>query len=284
MRPANLKTKIFLDGGDPNETKEIVKMLGFLDGQTTNPTLIAKNPEAAARLQKGDKFSEKEILEFYKKVAEEISGLIPGGSVSIEVPADKNTPAPEMLKVAKEMFTWISNAHIKLPITKAGLEAAEGAVKEEVRVNMTLCFSQEQAAAVYAATEGGDAFVSPFVGRLDDKGENGMDLVTNIIRMYKDSDQHVEILAASIRNLDHLLATIALGADILTAPFKVLKAWVEGGMQIPDKNFIYSQNDLTPITYQDLSLNQNWRSFNISHDLTEAGLEKFAGDWNSLSR
>lgn len=114
MRPANLKTKIFLDEGDPKETKEIINL--------------------------------------YKKVAQEISVLIPDGSVSIQVYADKNTKAEEMLKQGKEMYQWIPNAHIKYPMTLEGLKAAEESVKLGVRINMTLVFSQQQAAAIYSAT------------------------------------------------------------------------------------------------------------------------------------
>ena len=171
MRPKNLQTKIFLDGGDPMETREIIDLLGFLDGQTTNPTLIAKNPEAKARLGRGEKFSEKEIYDFYRGVVQEISQMIPAGSVSIEVYADHSTSSEEMLAQGREFFKWIPNAHIKYPTTTEGLKAAEQSVKEGIRVNMTLCFSQAQAAAVYAATAGakkGQVFISPFVGRLDD--------------------------------------------------------------------------------------------------------------------
>ncbi len=281
MRPANLKTKIFLDGGDPNETREVINLLGFLDGQTTNPTLISKNPQAAQRLAKGEKFTEQEIFEFYRNVVSEISKLIPEGSISIEVPADKNTTSEQMLKIAKEMFSWIPNAHIKFPTNTAGLVAAEEAVKEDIRVNMTLCFSQEQAAAVYAATKGShDTYVSPFIGRLDDRGENGMDLIKNILQMYKDSDHHVKVLTASVRNLDHFLYAISLGSDIITAPFKILKEWTEKGLPIPT-DFSYSPS-LKMIPYQQLDLNKNWREFNINHELTDAGIEKFTNDWNNL--
>src|SRR3989344_5384486 len=154
MKPNNLKSKIFIDGGDPKETEEIKNLLGFLDGQTTNPTLVSKNPEAAKKLEKGEKFLKQELLEFYKEIVQKVSSLIPDGSISIEVYADKETKAEEMLNQGKEMFTWIPNAHIKFPTIKEGLIAAERAVKEGMRINMTLCFSQEQAAAVYAATKG----------------------------------------------------------------------------------------------------------------------------------
>ncbi len=107
---------------------------------------------------------------------------------------------------------------------------------------MTLCFSQAQAAAVYAATRGakkGEVFVSPFIGRLDDRGENGMDLIANILKMYGKGDGHVEVLTASVRTLDHLLCAIKLGSDIITAPLAVLKEWKEKGLPMPKDDYPY---------------------------------------------
>jgi len=285
MRPKDLKSRIFLDGGDPGETREVISALGFLDGQTTNPTLISKNPQAAMRLKQGGRFTEKEIVDFYKNVVNEISSLIPRGSISIEVYADLSTHAEEMLKQGKEMFLWIPNAHIKFPTSKEGLKAAEQAVKAGLRVNMTLCFTQEQAAAVYAATRGakkGDVFVSPFIGRLDDKGENGMDLISNILRMYKLGDGHVEVLTASVRSLDHLLYAISLGSNIITVPFKILKEWGEKGLPIPGNDYVYDPKGLRAITYKDLDLSKKWQDYDISHELTVKGMERFSADWNAL--
>lgn len=285
MKPSNLKTKIFLDSGDPVETREILGLLGFLEGQTTNPTLIAKNPAIAKRLEKGEKFSAEEIYSFYRNTIQEISNLIPDGSISVEVYADRNTSAKEMLQQGREMFSWIPNAHIKLPVTKEGLAVAEQAVKEGIRVNTTLCFSQEQAAAIYVATRGakkGQVFISPFVGRLDDKRENGMDLIKNIIRMYKKGDGHVEILTASVRSLDHLFYGIQLGSDIITAPAKVLREWIEKGLSLPNESFVYEPGPLEPIPYKEIDLSKNWREYDISHELTDKGIERFSEDWNKL--
>lgn len=270
-----MKSKIFLDSGDPKETREILNILGYLDGQTTNPSLIAKNPETV-----GKKFTHTEILDFYKKVVQEISALIPAGSVSIEVYADKNTKAEHMLKEAREFFTWIPNAHIKFPTTTEGLKAAEVCIKEGIRVNMTLCFSEEQAAAVYSATKGakrGDVFVSPFVGRFDDRGELGMDLIANILKMYAKGDGHVEVLAASVRTNLHMVEALALECDIITAPLKVLKEWKEGTAQV-----IETLPALKPIPYKDTSLDLAWQDYDIHHEMTDVGIEKFATDWNKL--
>ncbi len=279
LKPVYLKTRIFLDSGEPRATREAIKFLGFLDGQTTNPSLIAKNPETA-----GKKFGKGEILEFYKKVVKEVSGLIPDGSVSIEVYADSNTKAEEMLEQGREFFTWIPNAHIKFPTTHEGLKAAEIAVKEAMRVNMTLVFSQEQAAAVYAATAGasaGQVFLSPFIGRLDDRGENGMDLISNIIKMYKNGDGHVEVLSASIRSLSHINEAIRLKSDILTVPFEILMEWSFNMLQVAPEDY-YVRPDLKHIDYKPIDLNRSWQEYDISHELTDKGITKFSQDWNAL--
>lgn len=284
MRPANLKTRIFLDSGDVNETKEIIKILGFLDGQTTNPTLIAKNPVAQKRLDEGNKFSAEEIMLFYQGVVKKISSLIPDGSVSVEVYADNSSSADNLFRQGQDMFTWIPNAHIKYPIIEAGMMAAEQSIAAGMRVNMTLCFNQEQAAAVYATTKGakkGDVFVSPFVGRLDDKGKNGMDLIKNIMNMYQMGDGHSEVLSASIRNMDHFLDSIKLGCDIITAPFKTLKEWADLGMPIHGGEYEY-QADLQSMPYAEISLEKSWQEYNISHEMTDAGIIRFASDWNNL--
>lgn len=284
MQPVSLKSKIFLDGGNPNETREAIKLLGFLDGQTTNPTLISRSSEVTQRLQKGEKFTKDEILKFYKDVVQEISGLIPNGSVSVEVYADKYTKHQQMVEMGREMFKWIPNAHIKFPTNKEGLAAAEEVVMMGLRVNMTLCSSQEQAAAVYSVTKSTakQVFVSPFVGRLDDKGENGMDLIKNILQMFKNSDHHVAVLTASVRNLNHFLYALSLGSDIITTPFEVLKEWAQKGLQISGGDFVYDPGKLKSIPYQKLDLSKDWHEFNIHHDLTDAGIEKFSSDWNTL--
>ena len=285
MKPETLKTKIFLDSGDPKDTESILSLLGFLDGQTTNPSLIAVSPGAKERLLKGKKFSKKELFDLYKETVQQISSLIPEGSVSVEVYADKDTGANEMYEQGKEMFSWIKNAHIKYPTNKEGLKAAERSIKEGMRVNMTLCFTQEQAAAVYSATMGakkGDVFISPFVGRLDDRGENGMQLIENILKMYTKGDGHVEVLTASVRNLNHFMAAINLGSDIITAPMKILIEWQEVGSLIPTKEYMHEKGELTDIPYKELNLKEPWEEFNIRHELTDKGIERFAEDWNNL--
>lgn len=285
MKPKNLTTKIFLDSGDPAETTEALRILGFLDGQTTNPSLVAKNPEIRKLLANGEKSTEQEIYARYREIVSELSRLVPGGSISIEVYADKNTSAEQMFAQGKEMFGWAPNAHVKYPILGSGLAAAEMSIAAGMRVNMTLCFTQEQAAAVYAATRGakrGDVFVSPFVGRLDDRGEDGLDLIANILEMYASGDRHVEVLTASVRSVEHMLSALALGSDIITSPLGVLKAWVEQGMSVPGMDFIHEREKLRPIPFKTLPLKGEWTAFDIRHELTDAGIDKFSSDWNRL--
>src|SRR6478752_1162463 len=211
------KTKILVEGGDPSETRRIKDLLGFVDGQTTNPSLVAKNPEIRKLVASGRRLSGQDEKEEYRNIVRSIAPLVGEAGVSIEVFADLGTTAEQMFAQAKDMFTWIPNAYIKYPCTHEGLRAAQMSVQAGIRVNMTLCFSQEQAAAVYAATKGSvePVYVSPFVGRLDDRGEDGIDLVKNIKTMYGNGDGHVHVLAASIRHLDHLLASFALDVELV---------------------------------------------------------------------
>ncbi len=276
------KTKILVDGGDPAETIRIKELIGFVDGQTTNPSLIAKNPEIMSLVASGHRLSKQEEDAEYKKIVQGISPLVGEKGVSIEVFADMDTKAEEMFAQGKEMFTWISNAVIKYPCTSEGLRAAEMSVKAGMRVNVTLVFSQEQAAAIYTATLGakrGGVYVSPFVGRLDDRGENGMELIQNIKRMYASGDGHVEILAASIRSIDHLMETFFLECDLATVPTKVLEEWAEKDFPMPAENYSYQPKNLAMIEYKDIGLDQPWGSYNISHPLTDSGIQKFVEDY-----
>jgi transaldolase len=281
-------TKILADGGDPEETRRIKTRLGFLDGQTTNPTLVAKNPEVRQRLVSGRKLSLEEQKEEYKKIVRSISPLVGSAGVSIEVFADFDTTAEDMLAQGEEMFSWIPNAYIKYPCIHEGLRAAKMSIERNIRVNMTLCFSQDQAAAVYAATKGSrqPVYVSPFVGRLDDRGEDGMQLVQNIKKMYEQGDRHVHVLAASLRRLEHLLYAFALGSELATAPAKILEQWASAGLPLPDRSFRYQAvdakgNALKPIPYKQLDLNNDWESFHLKHDLTDKGIERFVADYKS---
>lgn len=278
---------LFIDGGDPKETAEATRRLntaGYasLDGQTTNPSLVAKNPDIRARVERGEKLTRAELCLEYRRIVEGIAEST-FGPLSIEVYADATTTAETMIAQARDMTTWAPSAVVKLPIIEAGLQAA-ATLCTEMRLNMTLCFSLPQAAAVYAATRGSKhpVFVSPFVGRLDDRGENGIQLVEHILRLYTGGDGHVQLLAASLRNLDHLMACLQLHCSAITLPFKVFTAWADAGFPLPPAGYAY-HSPLKSIPYRDdLTLDASWRTYDLAHPLTDAGLRKFADDWNAL--
>lgn len=275
------QTRIFLDSGDPQETQQIKNLLGFLDGQTTNPSLVAKNPEVQSRIEHGQGFQNHELLDMYKDIVKSIQSLIPEGSVSVEVYADRDTTVTEMYQQAQEMHNWLPQAHIKLPTTTKGLHVARMLVDEDINVNMTLCFSQEQAAAVHQSTIGarkGQVYVSPFIGRLDDKGVHGLDLVENILTMYRQADSHVLVLAASIRHLDHLYACLTLGTDIITAGSAVYQEWHKNNQAIPDIYPVTPAEDRIP--YKEGLIEK--ADIDTNHELTDVGIDKFAQDWNKV--
>lgn len=276
-------TKIFLDGGDPEETAAATKLLeeaGYtgLDGQTTNPSLVAKNPAIAARMERGEKLTEEELLGEYKKIIQGIDASI-GGDISVEVYADKDTMADQMIEQAREFNSWSPSAVIKLPTTEQGLVAAEQ-LKKDMRLNMTLCFSQQQAAAVYAATVGSahPVYVSPFVGRLDDAGLDGVQHIRNVLQMYKEGDGHVHVLTASFRRQESILEVIRLGTHAVTINYKLFEPWAKEGFPL-EVDYV---SDGADIPYQELDLSLPWDVFDISHELTDSGLQRFADDWNSL--
>lgn len=278
---AKFSSKIFIDGGVVAETSEAKKILGYLDGQTTNPSLIAKN--LSARLG-GKKLSADEALDEYKRIVREINKIIPRGSISIQVFANGDTKAEEMLHQARARNKWIPNASIKFPCTYEGIKAAETACME-MPINLTLNFSQSQAAAVYEATKGAKfpVFISPFVGRLDDRGENGMQVIENILKMYSSGDRHVQVLTASIRSIEHILYALSLKSNILTIPFKTFKEWAEGNFKLPITNYQYPSGNLRPIPYDpNITLGKPWQEYDLHHDLTDTGLQKFWDDWLSI--
>lgn len=292
--PMSIKLpKLFLDSGNPEETRKAKSLLGYLDGQTTNPSLVAKNPEVQAYLAKGNKLKEDELLDMYKKMIQEIDREI-AGPISVETYADWDTTAETMLAQARDMKEWGRNVYIKFPTVPEGLKAANAFVKEGGSVNMTLVFDQQQAAAVYAATlpTFKPAFISPFIGRLDDRGMRGIDLIKNIKKMYREFDKkrneskaHVEVLGASIRHLNHFYASVFLGADILTVPFSIIKEWVDEEKWVPDENYRPETGGLHAMIYQDLPYHDDYTQYpveKVDGSLLSDGLVKFAHDWNSL--
>lgn len=288
-------THIYIDGGDPHESVAAAKLLqdhgfGGLDGQTTNPTLIAKNALKSLQTEKNAPatLSAEEAFGFYKKTVTEIARAT-RGPISIQVIGDPATlTAEEMLHQARERLLWLPNAVIKFPCTKAGLTAAE-VFCQEGPVNITLVFSQEQAAAVYAATRthNYDVYVSPFVGRLDDRGENGMDVVVNILEMYRQlPENHVQVLTASVRTLKHIQYALALKSPVVTIPYKLFSEWAnpaEGTpFALPPADFVYDVPGLTELPYRELSPDLAWTEYDISHPLTDSGLAKFWEDWSHI--
>lgn len=187
--------KIFLDTANVNELKEAAK-LGFLDGVTTNPTLIAKEKRK------------------FEDAIREICEVCPG-PVSAECVSEKfDDLMPEARKIAK----LAPNVVVKIPLTREGLKAVKGCSSEGIKVNVTLCFSAIQ--AMFAA-KAGAYFISPFIGRIDDTGHDGMVLIRDIVQIYRNYGYKTEILTASIRHPIHVLEAAKAGAHIGTMPFNV---------------------------------------------------------------
>jgi transaldolase len=189
--------KFFIDTANLNEIRE-AQALGILDGITTNPSLISKEGKG------------------FKEAILEMCNIV-NGPVNAEVIA---TDCPTMLKEGHEYVTWHKNIVVKLPTTREGIKACKSLSDEGIRTNMTLCFSANQA---LMCAKAGAAYVSPFVGRLDDISHNGMDLVRQIVQIYKNYDYKTEVLAASLRHPLHVLECALAGAHVATMPFKVME-------------------------------------------------------------
>lgn len=189
--------KIFIDTANIEEIRDIYK-LGILDGVTTNPSLIAK-----------------ESGRDFKEIIKEISDLVPG-PISAEV---ISLETAGMIKEAEELAVISENIVIKIPMTKEGLAAVSVLAKKGIKTNVTLIFSANQA---LLAANAGATYVSPFVGRLDDIGMDGMELVREIMQIFEIYGIETEVIAASIRHPQHALMAALAGSDIATIPYKVL--------------------------------------------------------------
>ena len=209
--------KFFIDTANIDQIKDANDM-GMVDGVTTNPSLIAK-----------------ETGEF-KQIIADICKLVKG-PVSAEV---ISLEYEGMIKEARELAKIADNITVKIPMTVEGLKAVKTLSNEGIKTNVTLIFSALQA---LMAAKAGATFVSPFVGRLDDLAETGMDLVEDIARIYTNYDFDTEIIVASVRNPLHVLESALIGADIATIPYNVLKKLA-------------------------------------SHHMTDKGIEAFLSDWN----
>lgn len=211
--------KFFIDTADVNEIKE-AHALGILDGVTTNPSLIKKS---------GRPFAD---------VAREICNLVQG-PVSLEVTSVECTG---MLKEADQLAKFGDNVVIKLPLIPEGLKACKVLSSKGIKTNVTLCFQPVQA---LLAAKAGATYISPFVGRLDDLGQDGMEIIPQIRQIYDNYGFETQILVASIRNPIHVLDAALAGADVSTIPFSVFKQLVH-------------------------------------HPLTDKGLAQFLKDWESV--
>ncbi len=214
--------RIFLDTANVDEIRQAAR-LGVISGVTTNPSLVAK-----------------EKREDMRAVIQEISSII-DGPISAEV---LGLEPEAMIQEAREVSSWSPNVVVKIPISASGLEAIAVLSKERIKTNLTLCFSLNQAllGAIAGAT-----YVSLFVGRLDDIGHDGMQLVSEIVEVFDHYELPSQVIAASIRHPLHVIAAVQAGAHIATIPYTVL-------MQM------------------------------IKHPLTDIGISRFAQDWQSIQK
>lgn len=208
--------KFFIDTANILEIREAAN-LGILDGVTTNPSLVAK--------EKKD----------FRKLLEEICSVV-DGPVSAEV---ISLDYEGIVKEARELVKIHKNIVVKIPLIKDGLKAVKALGGEGIKSNVTLCFSPNQA---LMAAKAGAYFISPFIGRLDDVGHNGMDLIGQIVTIYRNYGFATEVLVASVRHPMHVVDAAMVGADICTMPFKVIDQL-------------------------------------IKHPLTDIGIERFLDDW-----
>jgi len=213
--------KLFLDTADINEITDLNKT-GMIDGITTNPSLIAK--------------SGRNIIQ----TIEEICGIV-SGPVSAEVTA---TDYDGMMREGARLAEIASNVTVKLPLTVDGLRACASLSEDNIMVNVTLCFSAAQA---LLAAKAGASFISPFVGRLDDIGADGMNLISEIAEIYANYDYSTEILVASVRGVQHVVDAALIGADVATIPPKIMSQMYK-------------------------------------HPLTDKGLADFLSDWESTGQ
>ena len=188
--------KLFIDSGNIKDIESLVA-IGIIDGVTTNPSLLAKEP--------GD------FRENLKKICQIVKGPVSGEVTAVDVPG--------MLQQGRDIAQIDPHMIVKLPLTRAGIQACKTLSDEGIRVNVTLCFSAGQA---LLAAKAGAYIISPFVGRLDDIGQIGMDLIRSITLIYSNYGYKTQVLAASLRSPTHVIESAEAGAHIGTMPFKVL--------------------------------------------------------------
>jgi transaldolase len=213
--------RLFLDTANLDEIREAAA-LGVISGVTTNPSLIAREGRD------------------FRQVVEEICQVVDGPISAEAVSLD----APGMIREGEELAAWHPNIVVKLPITWEGLKAASFLSKRDIKTNLTLCFSANQA---LLAARAGATYVSPFLGRVDDTSWDGMELVEDIVEIYDVHELPTQVIAASVRHPLHIIQAAKAGAHIATIPFKVLQQMVK-------------------------------------HPLTDQGIEKFLADWAKVPK
>ncbi len=212
--------KLFLDTANVEEIRSAVR-LGVLSGVTTNPSLMAKEGDVSFR-------------DTIREICSLVDGPVSAEAVSLD--------AEGLLAEAREIATWAPNVVVKIPCTAAGIETISVLAKENIHTNMTLCFSVNQA---LMGAQAGASFVSPFIGRIDDMGQDGMAVLGEIMDVYRSYDFSTQVMAASIRHPMHVIMAAKVGADVCTMPYKVLLQMIE-------------------------------------HPLTSNGIARFLEDWNRL--
>lgn len=213
--------KIFIDTANLDEIKQAADM-GVLDGVTTNPSLVSK-----------------EGHKDFRSMLEKIASIV-DGDISAEV---VSTNCDEIVKEGRELAKIHKNIVVKVPLIAEGLKAVKIFTSEGIKTNVTLCFSPSQA---ILAAKAGAYIISPFVGRLDDISQNGMELIAQIVQIYNNYDYKTQVLVASVRHPIHFVQGALMGAQIATMPFKVIEQLVK-------------------------------------HPLTDIGLAKFLEDWKKLN-
>ena len=213
--------KFFADTAEISEIRELAAT-GLLDGVTTNPSLVHK--------------AGRDFLEVVREIAAVVSGPVSAEVVALDFDG--------MMREAEVLRAIADNITVKVPLTEAGLKACRALTSDGTMVNVTLCFSAAQA---LLAAKAGATFISPFVGRLDDIGQSGMELISDVRMIYDNYDYPTQILVASVRNPMHVVEAAKIGADVMTAPPKIIQQL-------------------------------------FKHPLTDAGLASFLKDWEATGQ
>jgi len=213
--------KLFIDTADIKEIEEAVDW-GIISGATTNPSLVSTQGKV-------------DFKSHIQRICELVQGPVSAEVISLD--------AENMLKEARDIATWSAHVVIKVPMTSEGIKATKVLSREGIKTNVTLVFSPNQA---LLAANAGATYVSPFVGRLDDAGHDGMAVVAEIVQIFRQYNYSTQVLAASIRHPLHCVTAAKMGADVATVPYKVLKQMFQ-------------------------------------HPLTDAGIARFLADWKKVT-